>query len=94
MYNPRFIHGSVPGALTNYDLPDLAGALAPRRLLLVNVGDAAVKNTNQAEVDKDLYIVKNAYDFRNSSNSLLIRSGDNIDEFLNEWLNPHCSLNQ
>ena len=86
MYNPRFIHGSVPGALAKYDLPDLAGALAPRRLLLVNVGDAAVENTNQAEVDKDLYIVKNAYDFRNSSNSLLIRSGDNIYEFLNEWL--------
>lgn len=86
MYNPRFIHGSVPGALAKYDLPDLAGALAPRRLLLVNAGDALVENTNHAEVDKDLSIVKNAYDFRNSSNSLLIRSGDNIYEFLNEWL--------
>ncbi|MGF1583835.1 MAG: acetylxylan esterase [Bacteroidales bacterium] len=86
MYNPRFIHGSVPGALTNYDLPDLAGALAPRRLLLANVGDALVENTNQAEVDKDLSIVKNAYDFRNSSNSLLIRSGIHIDEYLNDWL--------
>jgi pimeloyl-ACP methyl ester carboxylesterase len=86
MYNPRFIQGSVPGALTKYDLPDLAGALAPRRLLLVNVVDAAVESTMKAETDKDLSVVEKAYNFRNAPNSLLIRSGDNNDEFLNEWL--------
>jgi hypothetical protein len=86
MYNTKFIHGSVPGALTKYDLPDLAGVLAPRRLLLANVGDASVKNTKHAETVKDISIVENAYNFRNASNSLLIRSGINIDEYLTEWL--------
>jgi pimeloyl-ACP methyl ester carboxylesterase len=86
MYNPKFIHGSVPGALTKYDLPDLAGSLAPRKLLIVNARNAAIENTMQAETDKDLSVVKNAYHFRNATNYLLIRSGDNFGEHLTEWL--------
>ncbi len=86
MYDPLLIHGSVPGALEEYDLPDLAGTLAPRRLLLANVVDAAAETNDQAEIDKDLSIVRNIYRFRNGSRSLLIRTGDNLEDFFNEWL--------
>lgn len=33
-YPSTFIHGTVAGALTAYDLPDLAAALAPRQLVI------------------------------------------------------------
>ncbi len=33
-YKPELIHATVPGALTAYDLPDLAATLAPRPLLV------------------------------------------------------------
>ena len=33
-YRAELVHASVPGALTAYDLPDLAASLAPRPLLL------------------------------------------------------------
>jgi cephalosporin-C deacetylase-like acetyl esterase len=38
-YRPELVHSVVPGALREYDLPDLAAALAPRGLLLVNAID-------------------------------------------------------
>jgi hypothetical protein len=40
LYRPEFIHATVPGALTLYDLPDLAAAIAPRSLTLVGATDA------------------------------------------------------
>jgi len=33
-YRAELVHASVPGALSAYDLPDLAASLAPRPLLL------------------------------------------------------------
>jgi dienelactone hydrolase len=42
-YDPRFIAGGVGGMLAEYDLPDLAAALAPRPLLVLNPVDAAGK---------------------------------------------------
>ena len=39
-YRPEFIHATVPGALTAYDLPDLAASLAPRPLAIVGAVDA------------------------------------------------------
>lgn len=38
-YRPELVHAVVPGALREYDLPDLAAALAPRGLLLLNATD-------------------------------------------------------
>jgi cephalosporin-C deacetylase-like acetyl esterase len=38
-YRPELVHAVVPGALREYDLPDLAATLAPRGLLLLNAID-------------------------------------------------------
>ncbi|MCU0472162.1 MAG: alpha/beta hydrolase family protein [Bacteroidales bacterium] len=38
-YYPGFVQNLVPGALSAYDLQDLAATLAPRRLLLVGTTD-------------------------------------------------------
>jgi dienelactone hydrolase len=38
-YNPEWVHSMVPGALQQYDLPDLAALIAPRKLLYLNPVD-------------------------------------------------------
>jgi hypothetical protein len=54
-YNPEWVHSMVPGALQQYDLPDLAALIAPRKLLYLNPvdhegemlsGDPATDNLN------------------------------------------------
>ncbi|MEX2233543.1 MAG: acetylxylan esterase [Cyclobacteriaceae bacterium] len=51
-YHSPFITSAVPGALRAYDLPDLAGALAPRKLLIGGLTSGAgekMKERNFAE---------------------------------------------
>lgn len=66
-YNPRFVHSLVPGALTGYDLPDLAACLAPSKLLIVGMTDVNGK-VNQEKFPKDLELVKDAYQLRGVEN--------------------------
>ncbi len=87
-YDPTLIHGSVPGALKSYDLPDLAAVFAPGKLMLVNVTGAGVETHNQAKVDEDLSFIKDAYRFRNASGSLMIESGEDFDAYFSKWLVP------
>ena len=35
-YKTSFIHSTVPGAINEYDLPDLIGYLCPRKVLMIN----------------------------------------------------------
>jgi len=60
----------VPAALTAYDLPDLAAALAPRPLLLVNPTDA---HGNPA-AEEDLAVIRTAYATAGAAESLGLRS--------------------
>ncbi len=41
IYDTSFISSTVPGALTAYDLPDLAASLAPRKILLTGATDGS-----------------------------------------------------
>jgi hypothetical protein len=60
-YDPNFIMSTVPGALKAYDLPDLAASLAPRKLMLAGVTDGSGKNIDSENINKDLAIIKIAY---------------------------------
>jgi hypothetical protein len=60
-YNPSFIPGTVPGALKAYDLPDLEASLAPRKLILAGITDGYGKNTDIENINKDLTVIKAAY---------------------------------
>tara|TARA_R110002049_G_scaffold28018_4_gene96609 strand:+ start:10543 stop:12621 length:2079 start_codon:yes stop_codon:yes gene_type:complete len=55
-YNPEFIPFTVAGALPHYDLPDLAAAFAPKKMMLFQEKNA----TNEKSL-WDLDIVKNQY---------------------------------
>ena len=80
---------AVPGALTGYDLPDLAASLAPRRLLMVNVLD---QNGTQAGADliqEDLAVVRSAYAEAGAESRLGIQSRavwEGAEDLLADWL--------
>jgi len=60
-YAPGLIHATVAGALTSYDLPDLAACIAPRKLSMVNVTDQNKKIIDADSAEKELSAVRLAY---------------------------------
>lgn len=60
-YCSSFIPGVVPGALIEYDLPDLEANLAPRSLLMAGVTDGNGKVSDRASINDDLEIVREVY---------------------------------
>ncbi len=51
----------VPNAMTAYDLPDLAGGLAPRPLVLLNLRDQLGRLASEDDLARDLAVVRAAY---------------------------------
>jgi len=76
-YDPQFILSCVPGALKEYDLPDLAAAFAPRKLFISGTIDG-----NKVRLDKseDLEIIRAGYKNRNAENMLEIVTDGSIPE--------------
>ena len=60
-YKPSFILSSVAGSLTKYDLPDLCAALAPRKLLMLNVTDQNGKLATRELLETDMSFVEDVY---------------------------------
>jgi len=88
-YNPKFVYSIVPGALKAYDLPDLAGNLAPRKLLVVNVTDGNSESTDAESINKDLDPIKTVYHYRNADGQLNIvseKSTEKIFDLYLEWM--------
>ncbi|MBN2413569.1 xylan esterase, partial [candidate division KSB1 bacterium] len=88
-YSMSFIWG-VAGALNEYDLPDLAACIAPRKLLMIDVKDAMKHPASNQLVKDELEFPLSVYrsgekpeNFRIESN---IGDGD-IDSFFDWWVN-------
>ena len=71
-YKPSFVNGMVPGALTVYDLPDLAASLAPRKLLIVGVTDQEGKPNNSESINEDTSIIYSYYEHKKAKEQLTI----------------------
>ncbi len=88
-YDPQFVHSLVPGALTAYDLPDLAATLAPVKLLIAGMTDAN-RQTNEEEISKDLKVIEDAYQLINAGNQLEVVKQrtiiDSPDVLFREWV--------
>lgn len=88
-YNPKFVQSIVPGALTAYDLPDLAASLAPRKLIMIGVTDGLGNTTDTESINNDLAIIKIAYRNKKAVGQLNIVSlkptEKPYDNFL-EWI--------
>jgi len=88
-YNTKFPLSAVPGALKEYDLPDLAGTLAPRRLFIAGPTDGNGSTADIIGINKDLAVIKEAYRYKNAEGNLKIlseRSGEIVYKSLFDWL--------
>jgi hypothetical protein len=88
-YDSKFVYSIVPGALSAYDLPDLAATLAPRKLLMAGVTDGNGKCLNSEAVSKDLDIIQTTYRNKNADTQLNIVSlkpNKKLYDYLNEWI--------
>lgn len=88
-YNPAYLYSTVPGALEAYDLPDLGASLAPRNLMIAGVNDGAGNSSNGKDVNEDLSIIKDAYNYRKAVKKLNILPTGSTEEMYNlykEWI--------
>lgn len=79
-YDTKFILSTVPKALTEYDLPDLAAAFAPRKLFITGMTDGNGKNLN---IKDDIDIIMSGYNKKNAAGMLRIEPGLSL---VYEWL--------
>mgnify|MGYP007064290108 CR=1 FL=1 len=87
-YHTGFVHNLVAGALTEYDLPDLAATLAPRKLLMSGTSDGNGDKTGKEDIETDLTTIRNSYKKENSENQLIIIADPSVDhyEILRVWM--------
>jgi len=87
-YKPELIHATVPGALTAYDLPDLAATLAPRPLLVAGAVDHYERPADLAGVRRDYDVAQKAYADADAGPALRIEAGAGRSELdtLLAWL--------
>jgi hypothetical protein len=83
-----FVHNLVAGALTEYDLPDLAATLAPRKIILKGITDGNGEIKDNESIKTDMKIIRNAYQLKNAGENLKIISdgmSENMQDVLNDW---------
>ena len=88
-YDPRLVYSLVPGALEAYDLPDLAGSIAPGKLLMAGVTDGAGNRNDGESIKRDLDIIRFSYHSSNADKQLKIEvsvSPDELHDLYLEWL--------
>jgi dienelactone hydrolase len=88
-YKSSFISEAVPGALREYDLPDLASSLAPRKLLMAGVCDGNGNTEDSDCINKDIGIIRSAYQLKGSSGQFTVvplKSGESPDAFFSDWI--------
>jgi len=79
----------VSGALTAYDLTDLAACVAPRPLLMLNLRDQLLTRVNSESIGSQLNIVRSAYSQQARSSALTIRHWEpsqSMEEVFSDWL--------
>ena len=72
-YDPAFVPSTVAGAMTAYDLPDLAASVAPRELLIVNALNGEGKEAGAGLLEQELAVVRSAYAKAGTENHLKVR---------------------
>jgi hypothetical protein len=75
----------IAGVLTAYDLPDLIGCIAPRKVMMVELKDQMLDRASKALIDEEMKFPLSAYAFKNASANLKVVSySDNLTSLL-DW---------
>jgi cephalosporin-C deacetylase-like acetyl esterase len=75
----------VAGALTAYDLPDLIGCIAPRRVVLAGLKDQMLEPASPELISQDLEFPRSVYSFKKVSENLKIVSSYESLGSLVDW---------
>jgi dienelactone hydrolase len=89
-YLPKFMPAAVAGAIPDYDLADLYTAIAPRRLLLVNVVNQIDQLLGTSDREAAFESVREIYGSYNAGDAFVLRdmeSYQSLDDVLGNWLN-------
>ena len=71
-YEPSFVPFSVAGGLKYYDLPDLAAAFAPKKLIIYNAVDQLGQMVTKVKVEESMNFVNQRYSKLNSIQNFTI----------------------
>ncbi|MFC1538460.1 alpha/beta hydrolase family protein [Candidatus Latescibacterota bacterium] len=75
----------VAGALTAYDLPDLIGCIAPRKVLMADIKDQTLESASAELINDELAFPRSVYSLRKMSENLkVLPSYENINTII-EW---------
>ncbi len=75
----------VAGALTAYDLPDLIGCIAPRKVVLAETKDQMKKPASKGLIDKELEFPRSVYSLKIASENLRVfPSYENLNSII-DW---------
>ena len=75
----------IAGVLTGYDLPDLIGCIAPRKLTLANLQDHMLKSAPEALINEELSFPRAVYTSGNAASNLKVVTGNTDSHSLVDW---------
>jgi cephalosporin-C deacetylase-like acetyl esterase len=82
-YDIDFCNNYVAGALTAYDLPDLIGCIAPRRICLADIKDQLNKNASTEQINEDLIFPRFVYSQKDASNNInIVTQSGNLNSII------------
>ena len=76
---------TIAGVLTAYDLPDLIGSIAPRKVLVVDPKDHAMESASAELVNEEMAFPRSAYFNEGASVNLRILSADDFNGDAIDW---------
>jgi hypothetical protein len=88
-YSADVLPPVVLGALMAYDLPDLTAALAPNKLLFVDVKNQLKKPVSKMETDEDFSVIQQSYSKASAEKNLkftILKPQQKLIEVLAGWL--------
>lgn len=88
-YNSGFVYSIVPGALLEYDLPDLTATLSPRKVLIAGPTDTDGKYINANQFEREYETTRASYRKNGAEAQLVILPGNVIgkpDFILEKWM--------
>lgn len=89
LYDPRWVHSTVPGSIGAYDLQDLAASLSPRKLLIVNSTYANGGLLSITKVQQEYVPLSNAYRSLKQTDQLILgqqATEGHIRSLYQQWL--------
>ncbi len=73
----------VAGALTAYDLPDLIGCIAPRKVVLADLKDQMLEPASTELINHEMEFPRQAYSYKGVSDNLkIVTSFKNLGEII------------